>query len=82
MHIPSASALLHAFARISQFTDVRPPPSVQPASDPQGPMQSMADRPATRQAVLPPEESEAGQGFRRPPPDAPIRRGMLVDLSV
>ena len=80
MHIPSASALLDALARISRFAEARPPPPTAPAERPEAAPGSPVE---TRQALLPPDAGDGTAGdFRRPPGDGPFRRGLLVDIRV
>ncbi len=80
MHLPSTSALLDAFARITRFAEVRPPPPPVAAERPEAAPGTPAE---TRQAVFPPDAGDRpGSDFRHPPGDGPFRRGMLVDLRV
>lgn len=79
MQIPSTSALLDAFARITRFAEVRPPAAPQPADRPE----ATPGRVDTRQALLPPDPGERpATEFRHPPGDGPFRRGLLVDIRV
>ena len=79
MQIPSTSALLDAFARITRFAEVRPPPAPAPAERPE----ATPSRAETRQAVLPPDSGNGtATEFRHPSGAGPFRRGLLVDIRV
>ena len=80
MHIPSTSALIDAFARLTRFAEVRPTAPPPPAERPEAPTPNRVE---TRHALLPPEGGErTGGEFQHPPGNGPFRRGLLVDLRV